>query len=79
MKRKEFTGLKNKSIKDLEKLVREKKEESLKKKMEGISGKDKNLKNYRNLRREIAQALTLIKEKQIIEELKSKSEEVKTK
>ncbi len=79
MKRKEFTGLRNKTIKDLEKLVREKKEESLKKKMEGVSGKDKNLKGYRNLRREIAQALTLIKEKQIIEELKSKSEEVKTK
>ncbi len=79
MKRKEFTGLKNKTIEDLAKFVREKKQESLKKKMEGVSGKDKNLKSYRNLRREIAQALTLIKEKQIIEKLKSKSEEVKTK
>ncbi|KKQ92053.1 MAG: coiled-coil [Microgenomates group bacterium GW2011_GWC1_39_7b] len=79
MKRKEFTNLKNKTLEDLTKLVREKKEESLKKKMNGVSGKDKNLKSYRNLRREIAQILTLIKEKQIIDKLKSKSEEVKTK
>lgn len=75
MKRKEFTDLKNKTIEDLTKFVREKREDSLKKKMEGVSGKDKNLKSYRNLRREIAQVLTLIKEKQIIEKLKKKGEQ----
>lgn len=49
--------------------------EAQKKKMEILTGKEKNLKSYRNLRREIAKILTQEKESQILKEL----EGVKTK
>lgn len=46
--------------------------ESLKKKMEIATGKEKNLKSYRNLRREIAKILTKTTEEKIVEKLKNK-------
>jgi ribosomal protein L29 len=72
MKRKDFNEMKSKTIKELMKLVSEKKLEAAKKKMEAASGKEKNFKSFRNLRREIAKILTLIREKEILEKLQAK-------
>lgn len=74
MKRKDFQDLKNKDIKDLRKMVFAKKAEAAKKKMEILGSKEKNLKSFRNERRDIARILTLIREKEIIEELNKKGE-----
>lgn len=72
MKRKEFTELKGKDIKVLLKMAFEKKAESLKIKIGMSSGKEKNLKVLKNLKREIAQILTLIREKEILAKLEPK-------
>lgn len=71
MKKKEFTSLKDKSIKDLMKMVNTKKVEVAKKMAEAASGKEKNLKASSGVRHEIAQILTLIKEKEILELIQS--------
>jgi ribosomal protein L29 len=74
MKRKEFNDLRTKDIKTLKKLAREKKFEAEKKKMEILGGKEKNLKATNNLRHDLAQILTLVREKEIIEKLQPKEE-----
>jgi len=71
MKAKEFKELKKKEIKELVKLEGTKKFEAQKAKLNTVSGKEKNLKIYRNLRRDIAQIATVIKEMQIVESLKA--------
>ena len=75
MKRKDYTELKGKTIKELIKMASDKKTESVKEKMKILGGKEKNLKVSRNLRAEIAKILTLIREKEILE--KVQSEDVK--
>ena len=74
MKRKDYTDLKEKTIKELTKMVSVKKAEATKKKMEILSGKEKNLKLHRNLRSEVAKILTLIREKEILEKFSPKEE-----
>jgi ribosomal protein L29 len=74
MKKKEFNDLKVKDIKTLKKLAVEKKLEATKKKMEIIGSKEKNLKSTNNLRHDLAQILTLIREKEILEKLQPKEE-----
>lgn len=74
MKRKDLTALRAKTIKELERLVYEKKTEATKKKMEILGGKDKNLKASRILMTEVAKILTLVKEKEIIENIEMKKE-----
>jgi ribosomal protein L29 len=74
MKRKEFNDLKAKDIKALKKMAREKKLEAAKKRMEILGGKEKNLKATNNLRHSLAQILTLIREKEILEKLQPKEE-----
>ena len=70
MKRKEFTDIKTKSVKDLTRMVMDKKVEMSKKRVEMFSGREKNLKYFNNLRRDVAQIMTILKEKEIIEKLK---------
>lgn len=77
MKRKEFNELRSKSIKDLMKIVLDKKNEAEKAKMKHLGGKEKNNKVKKNLGREVAKILTLIREKEIIESLQPKVEEKK--
>jgi ribosomal protein L29 len=77
MKRKDYTDLKGKTIKELVKLASTKRIDAVKKKMQILGGKEKNLKVYRNLRVEIAKILTLVREKEILEKMQPK--EVKTK
>lgn len=74
MKRKDYTDLKGKTVADLTKMVSSKKTDAIKKKMQIMGGKEKNLKAYRNIRSEIAKILTLIREKEIVDELKVESE-----
>ncbi|KKR44957.1 MAG: hypothetical protein UU51_C0001G0038 [Microgenomates group bacterium GW2011_GWC1_41_20] len=80
MKRKEINELRGKTIQELAKIAEAKKIEAEKAKMKIMGGKEKNLKVRRNLTREIAKILTLVREKEIIEALSSlepKKEEVK--
>lgn len=74
MKKKELTDLRSKDLKALRKLVFDKKLEASKSKASTSSGKEKNLKVYRNLRRDIAQILSVTKEKEIVEELNKEKE-----
>lgn len=73
MKRKDLAGFKNSDIKSLRKVVFDKKAEASKIKMDVAAGKEKNLKVYGNLRKDVAKLLTLIKEKEILEKLEHKS------
>lgn len=73
MKRKEFNDLREKNIQELEKIALEKKLEAEKAKMKMLGGKEKNLKVRKNLAKEIAKILTLVREKEIIESLQLKS------
>ena len=76
MKTKEFKDLKNKDAKALIKLLAEKKVAISKGEAEMYAGREKNLKVVRNLRREVAKILTLIKEKEIMEKLTGTKKEV---
>lgn len=77
MKRKELNDLRGKTAQELEKIVLGKKLEIEKARMKIIGGKEKNLKVRKNLAREIAKILTLIREKEIIESLEAKNKEGK--
>ena len=73
MKRKEFNDLRGKNIQELGKIALEKKLEAEKAKMKMLGGKEKNFKVRKNLAKEIAKILTLVREKEIIESLQLKS------
>lgn len=77
MKRKELNDLRGKTAQELEKIVLGKKLEIEKARMKIIGGKEKNLKVRKNLAREIAKILTLVREKEIIESLEAKNKEGK--
>ena len=77
MKRKDYIDLKGKTVRELTKLASVKKTEAIKKKMQILGGKEKNLKVYRNLRSEIAKILTLVREKEILEKMQPKEEKTK--
>jgi ribosomal protein L29 len=65
MKIKELKEVKNKDIKELETMVSKQKLELMKNQVKIAGGKEKNLKKSWNLRKEIAQLMSIIKEKQI--------------
>lgn len=65
MKKKDLKMLVGKKTKELEKILSEKRLEILKNQAEVYSGKEKNLKKAKNLRKEIAQILTIIKENEL--------------
>ncbi len=67
MKINDLNSLRKKDIKDLESTLAKKKLEAENDFAKIKGGREKNLKKYRNLRRDIAQILTIIREKQIIE------------
>lgn len=70
MKTKEFKDLRNKEVKDLTKMLNEKRNSLRKIVLEIKTGSEKNIKKGNNIRKEIAKILTLIKEKNIINEIK---------
>ncbi len=67
MKKRDFQELRKKDIKDLIKIEEEKRKEIARSWSEIKAGREKNVKKVKNLRRDLARILTLIKEKQIIE------------
>ena len=75
MKRKDFIELKGKETADLLKMVKTKKTELAKLGPKVSAGEEKNLKKAAGLRREVAQILTLIKEKEILKK-EEKSENI---
>jgi len=68
MKKKDLEVLRTKDIQEVKKSLKEKKAELAKLFVEIYGGKEKNIKKGRNLRREIAQYLTIIKEREYIEQ-----------
>ncbi|OGM22024.1 50S ribosomal protein L29 [Candidatus Woesebacteria bacterium RIFCSPLOWO2_01_FULL_39_21] len=72
MEHKQLSDLRKKTIKDLESLVDKLRNDKTKAIGEKISKKSKNLKIVRNLRRDIAQILTIIQEKRILERISGK-------
>ncbi|MBI2066300.1 50S ribosomal protein L29 [Candidatus Woesebacteria bacterium] len=65
MKRKDLVDLKIKEVEDLNKVLGDKKAQ-LEKVMVNIrAGKEKNLKSAKNLKRDISQILTIVREKEI--------------
>jgi ribosomal protein L29 len=77
MKRKELTELRSKTAEALKKVLAEKKTEIQKARVGAVAKKEKSLKILKNLRREVAQTLTLIREKEILASLEPKKEEKK--
>ncbi|AKM82991.1 50S ribosomal protein L29 [Candidatus Woesebacteria bacterium RIFOXYC1_FULL_31_51] len=67
MKIKELQSIKIKEIKELKALVLKKKLELLKNQVKMLSGKEKNLKKTWALKKEIAQIMSIIKEKEFLE------------
>ncbi|MDP3948375.1 MAG: 50S ribosomal protein L29 [bacterium] len=63
MKKKEITEFKNKPLAELEKFVRDSKEKLRTLKFDLAAGKVKNVKDLRMLKKDIARALTFIKDK----------------
>ena len=62
MKKNDFKNIKTKKVEDLKKMVSEKKLELIKLLSNKASKADKNLKEGRNLKKEIAQISTLVRE-----------------
>jgi ribosomal protein L29 len=78
MKKNDYRNLKTKKIEDLKKTVSEKKLELMKLLSNKVAKGDKNLMKGRNLKKEIAQILTLIREMEIMgKETEIKKEETK--
>jgi len=72
MKKKDYREFKTKETAELEKALAGKRTDLAKTVPSLRSGKEKNLKKAKNLRREIAQILTLIREKEIVKREASK-------
>ena len=77
MKTKEFKSIKIKEIKEIKDLISKKKLELSKNQVKMLSGKEKNIKKTWELRKEIAQLLTIVKEKELIEKNIKPEEEKK--
>jgi len=75
MKKKEFTEARSKDIKELKKGVDILRNEILKIKAEVKTSSEKNLKKIKNMRRNLSQTLTIIREKELM--TKEGKEEVK--
>jgi ribosomal protein L29 len=66
MKKKDLTDLRNKKINELEKLVSKKRNELINTYAKIKAGQEKNLKKAKNIRRDVAQILTIIREKELL-------------
>jgi ribosomal protein L29 len=68
MKRNMLRDLRSKKLTDLEKMASEKRAEVDKARAEMKASKEQNLRKVKNLRRDLAQILTVVREKEIINE-----------
>ena len=64
--------VKAKDIKEMEKILSEKKIDIIKTRAQVVTSKEKNLKKIKMAKRDISQISTIIREKQIAEKLKDK-------
>lgn len=67
MKKEELKKLRAKDMKELEKVLNESRKLLSESYLKIAGAKEKNLKKVRNLRRDVAQILTLMKEKELTE------------
>lgn len=79
MKKKDLKALRSKSANELRKMANEKRQKANKAFVEIKTGQEKNLKEVKNLRKDIAQILTVLKEKEIVEEEKAEKKKGKGK
>jgi len=79
MKKKELTSLRSKKIQELIKMVADKKKEATEVYSKMKAGQEKNLKKVKNLKKDIAQILTIIKEEELSEKQESKEKKEKEK
>ena len=78
MKKKDIISLRSKEAIELAKLVGQMRLEIVKTKANIPASKEKNLKKVKNLRHDLAQVVTLMREKQIMEKAKGEiKEEIK--
>jgi ribosomal protein L29 len=75
MKKKDLVGLRNKNISELKKMVDNKRGEFYNSYASLKASGEKNVKKSKNLRHEISQILTIIREKEIIEEIEKEKGE----
>ena len=66
MKKKDLTDLRNKKINELEKLLSKKRNELINTYAKIKAGQEKNWKKAKNIRRDVAQILTIIREKELL-------------
>jgi ribosomal protein L29 len=66
MKVKKLAEVKQKKSKELEKLLGKRRHELAKSQVESVSGKEKNIKKPKLIKRDIAQIQTVLREKQMI-------------
>lgn len=67
MKKKDLTDIRKKDIKELGEMAVDKKKELAKATAEMGASREKNLKKAKSLRHDVAQILTLIREKELLE------------
>lgn len=67
MKLKQVQELRTKSLVELKKEADEKRTETVKVRAEIVTGREKNIKRLKNLRHDLAQILTIMKEIEILE------------
>lgn len=79
MKNKDLQELRNKKVVELDKIVAKKKQETIMADAKMKTGQEKKIKKVKNLRREIAQVLTIIREKEILGEKEKKEAKNNTK
>ena len=79
MKSKDLQNLRGKTIVELMKQLADKKLELMKVGVNLKSSKEKNLKKAKNIRRELAQIMTVVKEKEILEKIEAVGKEEETK
>ena len=77
MKKKELNELRGKTLDEIKEMVEGKRLELLKAKTEEKASKEKNLKKAWRLRHNLSQTLTILREKEIVEKEKTKSEVTK--
>jgi len=66
MKKKDLLDLRSKKTGELEKLLSKKRNELINTYVKIKAGQEKNLKKAKNIRRDIAQILTIIREKELL-------------
>ncbi len=66
MAKQNLADLRKKEVAELAKIITEKRKEAIEQKIELGMGKEKNVRKVKNLRREIAQLITISKEKEAL-------------